>query len=285
MCLAHPSSFEIALALLDHTQRGRKPVEPTLLQKRQSNVVQKLPVLIMSKTHRICWQKGQILALKPSFLWPKEGRDGFQLGCWVPSPQASTESSLSPGWFWPLCFQQSGSCLCSHSLCPKFRLHPACGNELLVKGSAELHPDKKLQWALPATPLWESLGAQTDPRAAPCQWTSISSCNWEAAVDNEWHREVWQDWQGWRSATECHQALPTPWGLELSWGRLPRRQESTMAAARWQVAPDSGRDPELSWINLWKEVENSSWKQRKQQGENSGGKCWSITEPYATLQR
>lgn len=41
MCLAHPSSFEIALALLDHTQRGRKPVEPTLLQKRQSNVCSK----------------------------------------------------------------------------------------------------------------------------------------------------------------------------------------------------------------------------------------------------
>lgn len=55
------------------------------------------------------------------------------------------------------------SCLHSHSPCPKFRLHPARGNESLVKGSAELSPDKKLQCAVPVTPLSEALEAQTDP--------------------------------------------------------------------------------------------------------------------------
>lgn len=169
------------------------------------------------------------------------------------------------------------SCL-APALRPKFRLHPACANEPLVKGSAELSPDKKLQRALPATlpRLWKH--GLTHKQPLPTNLNiklQLGGCSW--------HREVWQDWQGWRGATKCHQTLSTPVGPGASLGKAAKEAREHHGCN--SVASDSVRDPEMSGVNLWRVVKNSSWKQGKQQGKNSGSKCWSITEPYAILQR
>lgn len=171
MYLAHPCLLWNCFSPFGSSPRWGKASIAYSSAEEAKQCLFKHPVLIMSEAHRICWQKGQILALKPYFLWPKEGRDGFQLGCWVPSPQASAESSPS---LWLVLVSLCSAvwlCLRSHSLCPKFRLHPVCGNELLEKISAELSLTKSSSVCSPChSTLWGS-GSTGWPTNHPCQPT------------------------------------------------------------------------------------------------------------------
>lgn len=56
------TSFEIAIALLDHIQSRKKPEQCPLLQKRQSNIcLFKQPRHIVSDAHKTCWQNSWLL--------------------------------------------------------------------------------------------------------------------------------------------------------------------------------------------------------------------------------
>lgn len=234
----------------------------------------------MSGAHKTCWQNGWILFLEPYFLQPKDAKLRRQR--WVStgtlSPKPSSKRRIFP---FPrlvsvsVRFRQSGSCLRSRSPCPKFSLHPVCGNQPFTKGFAALSCNTKLLCALPLPLLSEAVEVDMLTHK---QTTSAKELKYQVTIrrlrlttHNAGKYDKADKSEGVpRNVTRHYQPLL---GLELSRGRLPARRESAVSATRWQVASDSVRDPELSYINLRRPEKNSERKHGKQQGESSGVKC------------